>query len=508
MASKRSCPAIGGMISAVDCGAQRGSKLKCPPHCPYFPFGTDAYDSWLKIDGEWIRKVANYLRQKIGPRAMDELIQRFALRTEESEEDIESGFYGAIYYGLIFYRDADGHTLADSWESEGWSGLNNDERVMMRYRRRSFVTIIEIQRILNEKALECIDLLRPKELETFTLFDRLTAATAVRFDQILVWLTHYPHFSRIGGIGIPIPVLLRDRAVKAVRAMAEKHVTADCNIHDCLARHFVEAVELLWKMQHDYMVSMFRRMDANHAVATYRLNAPVREVRAVLESKPEFELMDDCDAPADDQKVADYVWLRKGESKQIEEALPNPFRHDDDEPAIGTIGNVKLLADRLVLETFSRLKQEFAKETLERYLGNRIAFEKESITDLGQQMADRIESGEEGDDGRVQWQEVSEPPGASKPDFGAGSSVPLTKETRQQMVERFYRTHYEKFLVDSIPALDNATPVTAARDPLLRARLVELMKGHIQSVETNARKDGLNLNIGWVIDRLGLHELK
>jgi hypothetical protein len=219
-------------------------------------------------------------------------------------------------------------------------------------------------------------------------------------------------------------------------------------------------------------------MDANHAVATYRLNAPAREVRALLESKPEFELLHDCDVPADDQKVADYVWLRRGESKQIEEALPNPFRHDDDEPAVGTIGNVKLLADRLVLETFSRVKQEVAKEILVRYLGNKIAFEKESITDLGQQMADRIESGEEGDDARFQWREASEPPGLSKPDFAADSSVPLPKEIRQQIAERFYRTHYEKFLGDPIPALDNVTPVAAARDPLLRPRLVELMKGH------------------------------
>lgn len=373
------------MISAADCGAQRGSKLSCPAHCPYFPFGTEAYDSWLKVDGEWIRKVAHYVRQKTGPRVMDELMHKFDLHAH-LDGDVESAFYGAVYYGLMRWRGPNGRTIADDWESEGWSGLNNDERVMMRYRRRSFVTIIEIQRILNDQALTCIDLLRPGE-KPFTVFDRQTAANAVRFDRLLVWLTHYPHFSRIGAVGIPIPSLLRERAVEAVRAEAKEHLNANCNIHDYLAEHFVETAELLWEMQHQHMVSMFRRMDASHAVATYRLLAPVDEVRAVIDLKPEFQPDDNRDAAAGDRPVVDYVWLRKGESKEIEKLLPEPFRHDDEENGSGALGNLKLFTDRLVVETFSRLKQEFAKETIERYLGNRISFEKESITDLAQQMA-------------------------------------------------------------------------------------------------------------------------
>jgi hypothetical protein len=81
---------------SADKSPQRGSKLICPAHCPYFPFGTEAYDAWLKVDREWMTKVANYLHQKIGPHAMGELIKRFTLRTQETDEEVESGFYGAI----------------------------------------------------------------------------------------------------------------------------------------------------------------------------------------------------------------------------------------------------------------------------------------------------------------------------------------------------------------------------------------------------------------------------
>jgi hypothetical protein len=152
MATKRPCPVKGGPISATDCGEQRGSKLECPSHCPYFPFGTEAYYLWLKIDGQWIRKLADYLDRKIGARAMRELIRKFTLRSENPDAEVESAFHGAVYYGLMRWRSPDGRTIAEIWEAEGWKGLNNDERVMMRFRRRSFVTIIEIQRILGDTA--------------------------------------------------------------------------------------------------------------------------------------------------------------------------------------------------------------------------------------------------------------------------------------------------------------------------------------------------------------------
>jgi hypothetical protein len=201
-----------------------------------------------------------------------------------------------------------------------------------------------------------------------------------------------------------------------------------------------------------------------------RLQVPADEVRTELEAKPEFQLLDDDEIAPDDQPVARYAWLRKGESKQIEAALPEPFRHDNEESGVGTLGNVKLFAGRLVIETFSQVKQEFARRIIERYLGNRIAFEKESVVDVARQMADRMERGEDANDNT--------------------------------------RFPHEKFLTDPVPSLDGATPLEAAGDPVLRPRLVELIKQHIHSVETNARQGGLALSIDWVVDRLGLHELE
>jgi predicted nucleic acid-binding protein len=55
----------------------------------------------------------------------------------------------------------------------------------------------------------------------------------------------------------------------------------------------------------------------------------MQEVRTALESKPEFQLADDREIAPGEQPVAGYVWLRKGESKRIEKALPltEPIGH-------------------------------------------------------------------------------------------------------------------------------------------------------------------------------------
>jgi len=76
-----------------------------------------------------------------------------------------------------------------------------------------------------------------------------------------------------------------------------------------------------------------------------------------------------------------------------------------------------------------------------------------------------------------------------------------------EMMQEAYRSHYKKFLRDKIPALDHMTPREAAKRPEMRARLVSLMKGHLQMMDGNSKKDGRHYDIGWVLDELGLGEM-
>ena len=75
-------------------------------------------------------------------------------------------------------------------------------------------------------------------------------------------------------------------------------------------------------------------------------------------------------------------------------------------------------------------------------------------------------------------------------------------------MQQFHRRHYEKFLDDDIPMLDGLTPRQAAVSPEMRPRLVELMKLHLHGIEKRSREEGLGLDLDWVLDELGLDELK
>ena len=80
-------------------------------------------------------------------------------------------------------------------------------------------------------------------------------------------------------------------------------------------------------------------------------------------------------------------------------------------------------------------------------------------------------------------------------------------EVEQELIEQFYKHHYTTFLDDKIPALDGLTPREAAKRDDYRERLIELMKGHINTVETLAEDKGIKISIDWVLKELGLEEL-
>jgi hypothetical protein len=77
-----------------------------------------------------------------------------------------------------------------------------------------------------------------------------------------------------------------------------------------------------------------------------------------------------------------------------------------------------------------------------------------------------------------------------------------------EVMQEVFRSHYKKFLDEKIPALGHMTPREAAQRPEMRDRLVTLMKNHLQMMDGHSKKDGRRYDIGWVLDELGLSELR
>ena len=195
---KRQCPAVQGMICPQCCGSKRGTEISCPAGCHYYPFSPSQYDAFLPIEASFDRKSLEYIIRRCGKDKWYETRERMIVSERDTEADDIVANGSAAYYLLFHEKNSSGRTLAEEWEKENCAGLNNDERIILKARKNSSATVIEIQKILDHQTMECIDLF-DQTRPPFPVIDRRTAAAQMpRFTRILTWLDDYPYFSRLG----------------------------------------------------------------------------------------------------------------------------------------------------------------------------------------------------------------------------------------------------------------------------------------------------------------------
>ena len=156
----------------------------------------------------------------------------------------------------------------------------------------------------------------------------------------------------------------------------------------------------------------------------------------------------------------------------------------------------------VAFDTFSKRKQTFLRQMVERDFGSLLTFEQETVEDLPTILAERerrertLASAERMAFGRA----AGMPPARA-------DSEPSDPETARKMLEERHLRDYREFLDESVFALGGLTPRAAAADPEKRPQLIELMKQHISGLEQRNRDQGLNLSLDWVLEELGLREL-
>ena len=494
---RRSCPGIKGMICSVCCGTKRNSEIKCSSDCPNSPFSVPGYDLWLETDTKLVPKMLGYLKSYYSHREFEEVVDqmRFASGIEEDSGTAEGA---AVYYLFFVKYDADGYTLVQKWQSEGWAGLNNDERIMMECRSNCRATVIEIQKILDHQRMECIDLLEP-EKGGFILIDRTTAARSVRFTRLLSWLAHYPYFSRLANNGVEVPDFVFAEFMETLRDSfrKERRKHKELAIKDYLSENFGVFCDLIYDLSREKNIAALKAMDLHQCKAIYKITGSYADIKKILDTKPDFEKRKRYPEEENVSGAHYYSWLRRGQSKALEKDMPLHFQHkDESKEGVGTMGNVSLFPDRLVIEVFTKQKYAFAKTMVGKFFGENLKLQNEAVVDLAKQQAAKIEDNYED---YVQERILEKEESGSK-------DIPI--EIERELLQKTHKRHYTIFLDEKIPALDDMTPRAAAADPQMRPRLIELMKQHLKGIERQNKDRELGLNIDWVLDELSLSELK
>lgn len=184
-------------------------------------------------------------------------------------------------------------------------------------------------------------------------------------------------------------------------------------------------------------------------------------------------------------EIKDLAGVLRGlkEIKKFDEIDEGVFQWLDEEKPDGTstlLGTVKVKADTLYLESNSRERLEKGKALIIEYMAGSVKHK----TDVFQ---DAFQAVRHMDDAHKQT---------------AGDEIP--GEIEQELYDQFMRRHYEKWVDEQIPALNNKTPLEAVKTPAGRKKVIDLLKG-IENLEEQKKRSGeTHSDISWLWERLGI----
>jgi hypothetical protein len=434
-------------------------------------------------------KAVEWVVSCVGDDEFRETIEDF--RPEGDMHDLDLAFPAAVHWLLAAFRDDTGQTLGELWEKAGWPGLNNDERVMSRYRCQSFATLLEVQRVVDAQSVLVVDLWAGKSAQPFLMVDRMAAGRFRPFELVLSWVTLYPHFARFVGSAVAVPRNLKEVFESEWGAFTKeefglKRRPTPGQLKEMLAMDLSYAVELVRDVGRQSMQHMLRGSDIEVCRTYFSMVAARLQILEVLGRLPEFE-PDDEPSEENLPESDSFVWLRRGESMRIEASMPEAFRHPDDESAgVSVLGRISVGRAEVMVQTMGRQKSDFARVRLAEIFGPQLRFERDSRVNVALQMAERLErDGSAGGEGGL----------ADKSSKRSSKADPeISPEAKAQLIRTAMERHFRDLADAKLPVFGGRSAREAAQDPSSRPAVVSWVKGQWSNTIALGQRDGVLLD--------------
>ena len=494
---QRDCPALGHPISAAECGSGRGSAYACPADCPYFPFTPANYDQHGEIENRLIQKTYERAARSMTDAERERML-RLLDRAEGAPDEmlVNHARFVRLYH---WERDAEGRTFGERWLADKTGGLSNDERVLLAAMNRMRPVLLEVHRILDEQTIEGEDLLDGTALR---IIDRANAAVGARYTVLLSWCYRMAHYERTSGAAMFVPEVQEMAPQEVVREVIRHLGGPDdpAGERAWLLEHFARTCTALAAVQAARWQDTLAAIDGRYTKTDYRIlkRAPLLTLLAKQRDLHDEPLAEEEIAQGFEKGFVSLESAPPDDPGQL--ALPLP---GEPKFAAGNavLGRVLLGRERVRIEAMTQARHQALRARFERLVEGKVEFLGERTDDLSTQSM-----------------------GGKLPAFDAALVPPRLRENPQHITlasQRLaesagdsedalldaLRQQYAAFPDDPIPWLEGRTPRAAAADPVLRPRLVSLMKTHIRNCDKRRRTDGLDLDLNPLLAELGLHEL-
>lgn len=480
----RACPVLDQEISTVECGEWRNQSIQCVPECTYNPLSKANYDKLREVEDEVDRKSIEFIAQNLSAKEGATFKGLFKnARTYDPS---------ALLAWKLFYErdDLQGKSRFELWRQSGWQGLKNDEIVVLQQSTQSRVALLEVQSLLDETFFEAIDLLGEEPGRRLTIADRGLVRQLVRFETILVMLRPVQDFWRMERFSIR----MEDFSPLAPRSVVEgiiSHLNGPSDPADYTAwllEHFKEFVHALVAGVKARKEATLKPLDRDIYVIKFQIQGEVKPLFDILERHPDVA-EEECSETEKEGKGESWVWLK---------------------PALKERSCVRYVAGRMVihdefwtLEVPGKQNADELCQKIEHVFKHALVRVDETIQPFKTQE----------DDAKPTPSEEVVPP------FMLENLQPVALQSMRILPEwipdgdgdlesRILVEQYREFLESPNPLLNGRTPKQAAQDPGSHESLIRLMKVQISGHEKRNKARGRSDDFNWVLEELGLDELK
>jgi hypothetical protein len=299
--NQRQCPAVSRVINAVECASHRGNQYRCPADCHHNPWAPVNYTRALEIEDDLNKKMMRRLKQ-----------EQPDIFWEPDQVTVDGMWKSHNYFlnQFQFRRDTSGQTFLERWQQRGFEGLNNDKQLFLACKTQSRLGLIEVHRVLNLEQVEVVDLLDP-DAGTWIVVDRHCAAIAVRFAHLLAWYYEMPHYRRLNGLALTLPVVSNFDGLEVLHEIVQ-HLggpVAPGPLRAWLAENHVrieEAFHAVGTAQHEQLL---RSIDMRFSRATYRLRCRANDLLRRLGKLPVVDVDDMTDKETAERFQSALVWF-------------------------------------------------------------------------------------------------------------------------------------------------------------------------------------------------------
>jgi hypothetical protein len=363
----------------------------------------------------------------------------------------------------------------------------------LRAKEQIRIALIEVHRVAIGGRVEGVDLLS-SDPTPLIFQDRNLAGIASRFSTFLTCVFPMPHYWRLSGTAMIIPDMGQFSAPEIVREIVQ-HLGGpleQAEMRRWLMEHFPRFDKALLAVSRQRRQQMFAGMDAKWSKVVYELRAPFGQCRERLDALADVEPETLSPGEQDEGFAEARAWFDP--LPQTKRLVPTGGR--------ALLGRVLLGQSLWRLETFGTEKISRMRRQFEEQLGDRVRFSGERVDDMGTRLATKEPTL---DEALVPPRLLENPTQF----IMATSSIPalppgVSPEDAEQALRR---ASDEAFLDEKIPALDNRTPREAARDPVGRPKLVQLMKQRVRGHDEHNLQTGRTDDINWLLRELDLREI-